>query len=403
MKVKKNKPITIVLLALCLWLPGFLVAQPVNDTSSFKPSADFLVNFQVNYPSLVRYPDTYVRNVGPGLYFQGMYHFSPRWAVGQAFGVNMVYYSRNALDSLQLFTQKVRETYLSFPTRVYFKPESNNENWIIYGGVSSSVLVEKWVNLYDVDVNGRMVSDPSKPGRFDVGLQAGSWLKLSPRFFVGAELDFSLTSNQERAFQTGRFSVASIMLGAQLNPERKPEPVVNPVPTLRDSLERKALNNKYILLVRLKTESRKLATLKSLGLNEEVKSVQEKVIQENQLVAEAFASAFTTCPVYFFYDTSSQQILNLQYNSCLMNDSLNRTKVSFEPGNTTIYIAEFGSPYSEAFQTSSGYGLVVYSHLFEQLQDPFPYFTNNFFGVLGKMDVVKKFDKNLKAYLGKKT
>src|SRR5690606_12123519 len=155
---------------------------------------------------------------------------------------------------------------------------------------------------------------------------------------------------------------------------------------------------KLLLLVRLKTEHKRISLYESRGYTQEAKELREEVAQENAETIRAFRTQYFVSDLLFFYDTSSSSLAEGKLSGHLFTDEGKYTD-SLIRDTSEILIAEFGSPHSEAFGSSSGFGLVVYDAHFEQMKEPFPFYTSNYFGLISRQEVVAKFAKRLKSYL----
>ena len=152
--------------------------------------------------------------------------------------------------------------------------------------------------------------------------------------------------------------------------------------------------NNIVLLVRLKTEHKRIESLEQGGYQQEASKLRSKVIAENENTVSAFLNSITCCKVFYFYDTSSAEIRdgNFEY---LMSYRLDTPVGKTWQDSAYLYIAEFGSPVSETFGTESGFGLVVYDKKFKQMAKPFPYYVSNVYGIISRKEVVSRFNTRL--------
>lgn len=152
--------------------------------------------------------------------------------------------------------------------------------------------------------------------------------------------------------------------------------------------------NNIVLLVRLKTEHKKIAALEQGGYQKEANKLRSKVLAENETTTSAFLNSITCCKVFYFYDSSSTEIRDGNFD-VLMNHHLDTLIGKTWQDSAFLYIAEFGSPMSETFGTESGFGLVVYDRKFNQMAKPFPYYVSNVYGIISRKEVVSRFNARL--------
>lgn len=357
---------------------------------------DLNAGFNLNFISFQdrQFSDIYAKGIAPGLFVQGIKHIRPRYSFGVGLEVNQMAYSRTATDTFELFTQRVRELYLDIPLSFFFYPGREERTWNFYAGLTPSFLLFKNVNKVENDLSSRYKPDPSRGGRLDLGLHLGGSIKLNSRFMVKGSYTYSVTTNQNKFYNSGRFTMINFGLGYEITKPNRKESAHELAKEERIEIYRK---RNLVLLVRLKTESKKIKTYRASGYEEDAKEMEEAVAAENEITMEAFRYEFKACPVLFFYDTLSEDIIQEKYH-----DLFNKNKVVVDTllnDSTDVIIAEFGSPHSEAFGASSGFGLVVYDNSFKQLTEPFPYYTSNMLGLLTRQDVVRKFNKRMVDYL----
>ncbi|MBI1223583.1 MAG: outer membrane beta-barrel protein [Bacteroidetes bacterium] len=383
------------LFVLFLFATGFGNGKLSKAQSNEIPRWAITGLLQANLPQIPHFRDVYFPNTNGALGFYAAYRIEPKFDIKIGLKANVVAYSRNATDNAEIFTQRIREYYIDLPINLYYYPSRTERTWGIYAGLTPSLLLNKYVNQKEHNPKfNNLPSDPSQVGRFDLGVNMGASLKLSPRWFISGNFTYSLTSKQNEAYNAGRFSQFSIGLGYQINspnPKESEKELSIKEPVI--PFGRKST----VLFVRLKTESKKINYYRNSGLNEVADDLQEKVNTENETTRQAFIQAFTFCSVYFFYDTSSAAILELKYNQNLLNEDGEFVQQSFGD-SIDILIAEFASPYSDAFGSESGFGLVVYDGNFNQMKAPFPYFISTFYGLVSRKEVVARFDRKLRDY-----
>ncbi|TNE80420.1 MAG: PorT family protein [Bacteroidetes bacterium] len=391
-----NKNIKVFSLGIFLLFELISSAAQAQYSGTAVARYDLNAGLNLNFTSLQHreFSDIYAKGIAPGFFLQGIKHVRPRFSFGAGLEVNQLAYSRTATDTFELFTQRIKELYVDVPLSFYFYPGRTERTWNFYAGITPSMLILKDVNKVENDLSSRSTPDPSKSGRIDFGVHVGGSIKLNSRFMVKGSYTYSLSSNQSKFYNTGRFSMINFGLGYEITkPNRKES---EHELAKEQSIENYRKRN-LVLLVRLKTEHKKIKAYRASGYEEDAKAIEEEVADENDLTMEAFRHEFTACPVLFFYDTLSQDIAEERYH-----DLFNKNKVKVDTllnDSTDVLIAEFGSPHSDAFGASSGFGLVVYDNAFKQLTEPFPYYTSTMLGLLNRQDVIRKFNKRFTDYL----
>ncbi len=342
-------------------------------------------------PLLTQYTDIYSTDIHAGFDARIVHEFNSKWAVYGGMGLQGLGYSRESYDSFQLFIQRTREVYFDIPLGVEFYPGKSGLFSLMLG-MNPSILLSKTISQEEQNPELYPIGpDPSKPGRLDFGFSAGVGMHLASGFHVFGSYTQSVSSKVTPAYNSGRNSYFSVGIRYSIFRMSERDKV-----TAEEEEKGDARHVPGILLVRLKTDHKKIKRYTDAGYLEEAAKLKEKAVEENNSTIEAFREKFTAMPVYYFYDTSSTAIVEKDYwphlitgTGAALPDSLPLEKV---------YLAEFGSVYSEAFGTSSGFGLVIYDAKFNQLKEPFPYYTPNFFGLVSRKDVVRKFNNQLIEY-----
>jgi len=281
------------------------------------------------------------------------------------------------------------------PVSVIFYPSRTERTWGFYAGLTPSVLLNKWVSKKeDNPAYYGIAKDPSSPGRFDLNINVGANLKLAPRWVISAEYTYSMTNQPIEPYNSGRFSQYSIGLGFQIT---QPNAKESEIEVAKKQEIFRLQKKNMVMLVRLKTEAKKIKYYRDRGYTRDADELQEKVLEENQETIAAFEKGFSYCEVRYFYDTMSVAIADEKYTGILLNSngSISEPLVG---DSTDVLIAEFGSPYSEAFGSSSGFGLVIYDYLFNQMKEPFPYYVSTYYGLVSRKEAVIRFDKKLREY-----
>lgn len=372
----------------------FCLAKPVQSQDSlFWNKTDFVIGLGVNYPAFSTQKNVYSGNVSPAFRIGAIRQFWGKASLFGGLGTHSLSYSRQGQDSNETFLQTIRENYIELPLFLAFHP-SGNRQFSLYAGISPSILITK--NISRKELYPPMPppgNDPSSTGRFDMMLSAGLGMRLLPNVQLGLEYHHSLTSEPNFSYNPGRFSNVQVNVLYVLNPGRKEEK--RPV---QKTVSQKYFNTRNLtVLVRLKTESRKIERLRANGYEEDARHMETQVAIENKNTMEAFQEV-TGYPVYFFLDTSSAWLVEKQLKGILFDGESNVIDLN-RIDTSNFLIAEFGSPHSDAFNTSSGFGLVVYDRNFNQMKEPFPYYVSNFYGVLSRQEVVSRFNERFQKFI----
>lgn len=126
------------------------------------------------------------------------------------------------------------------------------------------------------------------------------------------------------------------------------------------------------LLVRLYTSESKINALKKLGQEKEAEEVIRNQMLENRAIYTSFSAIYDFSKVYFFYNTSSDQILKKEFKGNLLNEKLEVDSL-IDIDSEHYFIAEFD------FTPSTGlYALVIKDSEFEFLKKPFPYYVKRY-------------------------
>ncbi|MDX5321736.1 MAG: PorT family protein [Bacteroidota bacterium] len=350
-----------------------------------------------NLTTIPQHRSIYFQNSHAGFGVFTAYRFQPRFDLRLGLKANTLAYSRNATNNLELFIQRTREYYFETPLSVFFYPSRTERTWGFYTGVTPSVLMNKFVSQRENNPQYALVPpDPSDVGRMDWGINMGASVKLNPRLSMGADFTYSLTNKQAPAYNSGKFSQFSIGLGYQITaPNKKESEII--------STEKEEIipfkKDKTVILVRLRTDHKRMRFYEENGYTQDAEELREALKVENETTMEAFRKGFVFCPVYFFYDTLSTQIREEHYDSILWDEEGKQVFTAPIGDTTDILIAEFTSPHSEAFGTSTGFGLVIFDYQFNQMKSPFPYYVPTYYGLVSRKEVVARFERRLREYL----
>jgi hypothetical protein len=137
-----------------------------------------------------------------------------------------------------------------------------------------------------------------------------------------------------------------------------------------------------VLLVRLRTQENAIRQLQKID-KRQADALKHAQLKENKQLAEAFLKNFTFCPVYFFYSTDSDKLINGETTGILLNEKLEKDPAIIL-GEKPVFVAEITNieqfrPEQFSTQPSSDAeisfrALVVRDGKLNQLASPFPYY-----------------------------
>lgn len=156
------------------------------------------------------------------------------------------------------------------------------------------------------------------------------------------------------------------------------------------------------LLVRLKSNQRKIDALKKYGYEEQAKAVMLEQENKNKEIIHSFKNEFYFCETYFFYSEHSKSVKDKDFSTPIfLNENL-EIDSTIEFSSNEFLIAEFGNikqeniPYTAhnalrrdstgvklvptyCSQPNFGFGaLIVMNDEFVQLRRPFPRYVRTF-------------------------
>lgn len=126
-----------------------------------------------------------------------------------------------------------------------------------------------------------------------------------------------------------------------------------------------------VLLVRLKSGRGQAAALIKRGDTTAARKLKERKQIVNREIIRQFRKYFDFCPVYYFYDDQSGDILHGKLEGNVLNDSLQPLE-QLPSEISNFYVAGVGNVWPEASDRSYE-GLVIMDKELRQLKDPFPY------------------------------
>tara|TARA_R110002096_G_scaffold132768_2_gene283235 strand:- start:72319 stop:72819 length:501 start_codon:yes stop_codon:yes gene_type:complete len=147
------------------------------------------------------------------------------------------------------------------------------------------------------------------------------------------------------------------------------------------------------ILVRLKTDSLKIASLEKNGYAKEAEKVKLDLYKENKEILLSFAKTFDFCPVYFFYSNHSKEIQSGDIKGKIFDYNLKLVEQEQITGKTH-FVAKFGKT-----ENLGIHALILMDSFFIPLKSPFPFYQRQytFFSLvkLSKARVAKKLNKRL--------
>jgi len=200
-------------------------------------------------------------------------------------------------------------------------------------------------------------------GQIDLGINAGFSVQLSP--VVNFELGYlySATNNNDNTNIQGRTSTIEMTL--KLNAVDLKRLIDNKEITLKEQIQG---YQKGILFVMLPTLSEKdLARLSDEG--DRNYTINELRVRNLKVIAE-FVRNYSFTPVYFFADSSINQIVSGNYSSILLNNNLEIDSTIKVPRVTNFLVASFCNDLYN-YSDRISYGLFVYDNKMDQMGKPY--------------------------------
>ncbi len=140
---------------------------------------------------------------------------------------------------------------------------------------------------------------------------------------------------------------------------------------------------KGILLVRLRTSEIAINNLRKSGKEQMAATMERQQEAANQRLMHAFQKNFKFCPVYFFFSSATDKVMQGETRGFLLNNKLKVDNQIALP-DTNFFVAELtdlkqfqedpNSPQANINEEISFRALVMRDKNFNQLANPFPYF-----------------------------
>lgn len=184
------------------------------------------------------------------------------------------------------------------------------------------------------------------------------------------------------------------------------------------------------LIVRLDQQERRIEYFSKYNNTKEVEKILEQVKKENRAIIDAFKSYYSFSKVYFMAMEDSRLILDGQIgkirlfndqgeidpNAHVLEEKIFIADFSFVEQDTTMYLSSYtptpndpnnprGETYYGGSKTSKP-ALVIRNDKFQQLRDPFPFYTS--FSPFGRVTKkyrlpVRRMQEQLEKYYLKKS
>lgn len=139
------------------------------------------------------------------------------------------------------------------------------------------------------------------------------------------------------------------------------------------------LMKKGVLLVRLNFKTKEVAYFEKHNNTKEANKIKMKQQLINQYIIEAIDSLFLFCPVYFFGEKDSRNVLEGKMDKVVFFNLKCEPDSSIKWKNESFFIAEFGriegGESLEERSKLSASAFVIRDARFQQLKDPFPYYS----------------------------
>jgi hypothetical protein len=156
------------------------------------------------------------------------------------------------------------------------------------------------------------------------------------------------------------------------------------------------------LLVRLKTNEKRIEALRKANKKEEAEHLHSTTQSANREIIASFKKNFNFCAVYFFMSYDSENVTNKNWEAVSFVDE-NLSPLANQPQLPPVFfIAEFGTTDTESGTGMTG--LIVKTPDFKQLNKPFPYFSTTTDPLQKRINTtpsVRKLNARLSKYHGK--
>lgn len=187
---------------------------------------------------------------------------------------------------------------------------------------------------------------------------------------------------------------------------------------IRQEMARTQINElkNGVLLVQLRTRQNTINAYNSKGLTNKANRVERQQALDNKSIIKGFKDYFNFCPVYFFYSSDKEKLMNKKYSTItFINDSLAPTQlpISLDTinyfisgisksnfGNTTLNnIPNYKIPHERGIKFDA---FIIRNKDFQQLSAPFPYFAKTHVAVKvndkKRWESIKKLNARLHSY-----
>lgn len=142
------------------------------------------------------------------------------------------------------------------------------------------------------------------------------------------------------------------------------------------------------LVVRIRTNDKKIELYKNAGKENLAKDLEEKYAERNMEMIKGVKESFTFCPVYFIFSEDFSKVLNGERTGIFLNENLEIDN-SITLDELTYFFLDYGSVYAELISNPNSprnkevtstpvqqSALVIKDHNMVQLLSPFPFYSS---------------------------
>jgi len=134
-----------------------------------------------------------------------------------------------------------------------------------------------------------------------------------------------------------------------------------------------------VLLVRLKSNTRKISKMNSYGYTQQATNLQFKQDKENREIINSFKDHYTFSKAYFFFSEYSNDVRAKDFSSAFFLDANLQIDTSIVLATSKFLTAEFGNIQRDQSGLGMYFGaLRMMNAQFEQLRRPFPRYVRTF-------------------------
>jgi opacity protein-like surface antigen len=282
---------------------------------------------------------------------------------------NLITFAFEPTYSLSGFKEKQNDSrytlqHLDFGLNTYFSVFGDDALRLFLGVRPGYLLGFRSETIKDGNyVKLDALNNSNKSGQIDLGINAGFSVQLSQ--VVNFELGYlySATNRNDNTQIQGRTSTIEMTL--KLNAVDLKKLIDNKEITLKEQIQE---YQKGILFVMIPTLSEKdLARLTDEG--DRNYTINELRVRNLKVIAE-FVRNYSFTPVYFFSDSSINQIVSGNYSSILLNNNLEVDTTIKVTRVTNFLVASFCNDLYN-YSDRISYGLFIYDNKMNQMGKPY--------------------------------